>query len=39
MLPHFHAKYGNAEVLIDIQSGVVLKGFFPAKQLKLVLAL
>lgn len=38
MPPHFHAKHGNAEVLIDIQSGVVLKGFFPAKQLKLVLA-
>ena len=36
--PHFHAKYGNAEALIDIQNGVVVKGFFPAKQLKLVLA-
>jgi hypothetical protein len=34
--PHFHAKYGNAEVYI--QNGVVFKGFFPAKQLKLVLA-
>lgn len=36
--PHFHAKYGNTEVLIDIQNGVVFKGFFSAKQLKLVLA-
>ena len=27
VLHHFHEKYGNAEVLIDIQNRVVLKGF------------
>ena len=36
--PHFHAEYGEKEVLIDIHQGTVLKGLFPFKQLKLVLA-
>ena len=33
-MPHFYAKYDNAEVLIDIQNGVVLKEFFIVKQIK-----
>lgn len=36
--PHFHAEYGENKVLIDIVNGVVVKGIFPLKQLKLVLA-
>ncbi len=36
--PHFHAEYGDKKVLIDIHHGTVLKGVFPFKQLKLVLA-
>lgn len=36
--PHFHAKYNEHSVLIDINDGSVLKGLFPFKQLKLVLA-
>ncbi len=38
MPPHFHAEYGDNSILVDIQNGVVLKGVFPFKQLKLVLA-
>ena len=36
--PHFHAEYAGNKVLIDIEKGSVLKGVFPFKQLKLVLA-
>jgi hypothetical protein len=36
--PHFHASYSGFEVLVDIENAVVLKGAFPARQLKLVLA-
>jgi len=36
--PHFHASYAEYEILVDIRDAVVLKGAFPAKQLKLVLA-
>lgn len=35
---HFYAQYGKHQVMISIRDGVVLKGLFPAKQLKLVLA-
>ena len=35
---HFHAEYGKFKVLVSIQEAAVLKGAFPAKQLKLVLA-
>jgi hypothetical protein len=38
MPPHFHAVYGSYTVLVDIKNATVLKGFFPGKQLKLVLA-
>lgn len=36
--PHFHAEYGKHKILVDIQKGTVIKGVFPFKQLKLVLA-
>jgi len=36
--PHFHAEYGENKILVDIQNATVLKGIFPSKQLKLVLA-
>lgn len=36
--PHFHAKYGNSEALIDIKNSCVLKGSLPSNKLKLVLA-
>jgi hypothetical protein len=36
--PHFHAEYGENKILVDINNGVVIKGIFPLKQLKLVLA-
>jgi hypothetical protein len=32
--PHFHARYGEYEVMIDIQTGKPIKGKFPRKQLK-----
>jgi hypothetical protein len=38
MPPHFHAEYGNSSIVVDISNGSVLKGAFPFKQLKLVLA-
>lgn len=36
--PHFLAEYGENKILVDIQNATVLKGIFPSKQLKLVLA-
>jgi len=36
--PHFHAQYGRHKILVDIRNGTVIKGVFPFKQLKLVLA-
>ena len=38
MPPHFHAEYGEQKILVDIRNGIVIKGIFPFKQLKLVLA-
>jgi len=38
MPPHFHAQYGEHNILVDIERGTVIKGVFPFKQLKLVLA-
>jgi hypothetical protein len=35
---HFHAEYGKFKVLISIREATALKGAFPVKQLKLVLA-
>ena len=36
--PHFHAEYACRKVLVDVQSGCILRGALPARQLKLVLA-
>jgi hypothetical protein len=36
--PHFHADYNGHKVLVDIIKGRVLRGAFPARQLKFVLA-
>ena len=37
-MPPFHAQYGENKILVDIQNATVIKGVFPSKQLKLVLA-
>ncbi len=29
--PHFHARYEDYRVVIDIKSGIVIKGQFPKK--------
>lgn len=34
--PHFHAKYGEYEITVNIQNGVV-EGRFPKRALKLIL--
>jgi hypothetical protein len=34
--PHFHAKYGEYEITVNIETGVV-EGKFPKRALKLVL--
>ncbi|WP_022853461.1 DUF4160 domain-containing protein [Thermodesulfatator atlanticus] len=34
--PHFHAKYGEYEIIVDINTGVV-EGKFPKRALRLVL--
>ncbi len=34
--PHFHAKYGEYEITVDILTGVV-RGAFPKRALRLVL--
>jgi hypothetical protein len=36
--PHFHAEYGGNRIIVDILNGVVIKGIFPFKQLKMILA-
>jgi hypothetical protein len=36
--PHFHVEYAGRKALIDIESGSVLNGAIPNRQLKLVLA-
>jgi hypothetical protein len=36
--PHFHAEFGEHAILVDIEEGIVIKGVFPFRQLKLVLA-
>ncbi len=35
--PHFHAKYGDNEVLVSIQDLEVIEGSIPSKQLKMLL--
>lgn len=34
--PHFHAKYGEYEALIDIESLGIIRGYLPPKALGLV---
>ncbi|MDD5676201.1 MAG: DUF4160 domain-containing protein [Chitinivibrionales bacterium] len=34
--PHFHAEYGSAEVLIEIETMAVIAGSFPPRALGLV---
>ena len=36
--PHFHADYNGQKILVDIIKGRVLRGAFPARQLKFVMA-
>lgn len=36
--PHFHAQYAGRTALIDIESGYVIRGALPGRQLKFVLA-
>ncbi|MGN0466125.1 MAG: DUF4160 domain-containing protein [Lachnospiraceae bacterium] len=38
MPPHFHAEYNGRKILVDIIEARVIKGAFPARQLKLILA-
>ena len=35
-LPHFHARYGNFEIIVEIETGVV-RGEFPKRALRAVL--
>ncbi len=35
---HFHAEYNGSRILVDIIKGRVLRGSFPSRQLKFVLA-
>lgn len=37
MPPHFHAKYGSAEVIVSIKDIEVIEGSMPSKQLKMLL--
>ncbi len=34
--PHFHAKYGNYQIIVDINSGII-EGKFPKRALSLVM--
>lgn len=36
--PHIHAQYGDYKIILSILEGVVLEGYFPKRQLKLILA-
>ena len=36
--PHFHAEYGGNKAIVDILEGIIIEGYLPKKQLKLVLA-
>jgi len=37
MPPHFHAKYGSEEVIVNIKDIEVIDGKIPSKQLKMLL--
>lgn len=34
--PHFHAKYGEYEIIVRIETGEVMEGYFPGRALGLV---
>lgn len=34
--PHFHAKYGNYEVLVNIETGEIIRGRIPRRALGLI---
>ena len=36
--PHFHAQYAEHEAQVDIRQGIVITGYLPRRQLRLVLA-
>lgn len=36
--PHFHAEYNGNKIIVDIINCKAIKGAFPSKQLKLILA-
>ena len=36
--PHFHARYAEHEAQVDIRQGIVITGYLPRRQLRLVLA-
>jgi hypothetical protein len=35
--PHFHARYGNPEILVNIETGEIMSGSFPKRAQALVL--
>jgi hypothetical protein len=35
--PHFHARYGENEILVNIETGEILSGAFPRRAQRLVL--
>ena len=35
--PHFHAKYGEAEIRVEIETSLIMSGKFPRRAQKLVL--
>ena len=35
--PHFHARYGEKEIRVEIETGAVMSGNFPTRAEKLVL--
>ncbi len=37
MPPHFHAVYGESEVLVSIEELEVIQGSLPSKQLKMLI--
>src|SRR5258708_2816979 len=34
--PHFHARHGDYEALINIENGEIVRGFMPKKELRLI---
>ena len=36
--PHFQAEYAGKKAIVDIENGIVIKGYLPNRQIKLVLA-